>query len=51
MPAEAAFSSCRSAVIHVMLALEEILEFALPLFAMLAVWQCRFIAQHDNVTK
>lgn len=40
-----------AAVIHVMLALEEILEFALPLFAMLAVWQCRFIAQHDNVTK
>lgn len=40
-----------AALIHVMLALEEILEFALPLFAVLAVWQCRLIAQGDNVTK
>lgn len=36
---------------HVMLALEEILEFALPLFAMLAMLQGRWLARRGNVTK
>jgi hypothetical protein len=40
-----------AALVHVMLALEEIFEFTLPLFAMLAVTQCRLLAQRDNVTK
>lgn len=40
-----------AALIHVMLALEEILELTLPLFAIVAMWQCRLIALRDNVTK
>ncbi|WP_326541934.1 hypothetical protein [Pseudorhodoferax sp.] len=39
------------AAIYVMLALEEILEFALPVFAIVAMLQCRLLALRQNVTK
>lgn len=39
------------AAIYVMLALEEIFEFALPVYAILAVLQCRWLALRQNASK
>ncbi|MFT3721384.1 hypothetical protein [Pseudorhodoferax sp.] len=39
------------AALYVMLALEEILELALPVLALLAILQCRWLALHANAAR